>query len=146
MSRNRGTDTSPERHLNELLVAGGAVFTRHERTLPGRPDFVFHDDRVAVFVDGDFWHGWRFPVWQHRLTCFWRDKIAATRERDARNFRRLRRAGWRVVRVWEHQVESDLAGCVRRIAVMVQSVNMLAVADKLATMPPLKRRNRLPRP
>jgi DNA mismatch endonuclease (patch repair protein) len=68
-----------------------------------------------VFVDGDFWHGWRFPVWRDKLSEVWEAKIAATRHRDARNFRRLRRSGWRVVRIWEHQLARDADGCVARI-------------------------------
>jgi DNA mismatch endonuclease (patch repair protein) len=78
----------------------------HPRDLPGRPDFVFRGRRIAVFVDGDFWHGWRFPTWQHKLAPFWADKISANRARDRRNHARLRRWGWRVVRVWEHQIKS----------------------------------------
>src|SRR5712692_1711575 len=95
MSRIKGKNTTPERYLCALLRASGVRFHQHDRALPGRPDFVFPDGRVAVYVDGDFWHGWRFPRWQHRLARFWRDKIAGNRERDARNFRKFRRKGWK---------------------------------------------------
>lgn len=70
---------------------------------------------MAVFVDGDFWHGWRFPQWQAKLTNFWREKIHATRCRDLRNFRKLRRMGWKVVRIWEHQLASAPAWCLGRV-------------------------------
>lgn len=146
MSRNRGKDTSPEAFLNELLIAGGLGFTRHEASLPGKPDFVFPGKKLAVFVDGDFWHGWRFPIWQHRMAPFWRDKIARNRERDRRNFRRLRRMGWQVLRIWEHQVEEDLIGCVERISELAGQVDLLAVKARRATLPPLRRRKRLPKP
>lgn len=115
MSRIRGKDTGPERELAKLLSEAGLVWESHAPDLPGRPDFVFRDRQVAVFVDGDFWHGWRFPNWRDKLSEVWEAKIEATRHRDARNFRRLRRSGWRVVRIWEHQLARDAAGSVVRI-------------------------------
>ena len=62
-------------------------------------------EKVAVFVDGDFWHGWRLPAWEHKLSKFWRDKLRANRARDQRNFRRLRAAGWKVIRIWQHALK-----------------------------------------
>jgi len=83
MSRIRGKDTTPERCMRDLLAAAGLEFTQHDGGLPGRPDFVFQRQKLVVFVHGDFWHGWRFPVWQHRMNRFWREKIAANRAREA---------------------------------------------------------------
>ena len=120
MSRIRGRDTGPERKVAEGLRAEGLAFECHTTDLPGRPDFVFRTKRVAVFIDGDFWHGWRFPVWRDKLSEAWEAKIATNRRRDVRNHRRLRRAGWTVVRIWEHQVERDLAACMRRILSIVK--------------------------
>jgi DNA mismatch endonuclease (patch repair protein) len=91
--------------------------------LPGRPDFVFVRARVAVFVDGDFWHGWRFPLWEHKLSPFWKKKIGDNRVRDLRNFRKLRTAGWVVLRIWEHEIKDDPARCVDRILVAVSDAN-----------------------
>lgn len=105
MGRIRGKDTGPERIVAALLRAHRFKFEQHARDLPGRPDFVFRSRLLVILVDGDFWHGWRFPAWEHKLAPFWRGKIAANRARDARNIRRLRRAGWMVVRVWEHQLK-----------------------------------------
>jgi DNA mismatch endonuclease (patch repair protein) len=115
MSRIRGKGTGPERHLAALLTKVGLSWEAHPPDLPGRPDFVFRDRRVVVFVDGDFWHGWRFPVWRDKLSEAWEAKIAANRRRDARNFRRLRRQGWKVVRIWEHQLDADPKACMRRV-------------------------------
>ena len=94
MARIRGKDTTPERYINTLLEATGVECERHAVDLPGRPDFVFRDERLAVFVDGDFWHGSRIPVWEHRLSDEWRKKIAKNRSRDCRSHRQLRRSGW----------------------------------------------------
>jgi DNA mismatch endonuclease (patch repair protein) len=115
MAKIKGRDTGPERIVAGLLRDAGLTFENHARDLPGRPDFVFRDRRVAVFVDGDFWHGWRFPVWRDKLSEAWEAKIEATRLRDIRNFRRLRRSGWRVVRIWEHQLLRDPAGSLARV-------------------------------
>lgn len=97
------------------FAAGGLEWEGHARDLPGRPDFVFRNAKVAVFVDGDFWHGWRFPQWRDKLSEKWEAKIDGNRRRDARNRRFLRRMGWRVVRFWEHQVAADIDACVARV-------------------------------
>ena len=115
MSRIRGKNTAPERAIAEELRGRGLPWEGHTRDLPGRPDFVFRSKRIAVFVDGDFWHGWRFSTWRKKLSPKWDEKIDATRKRDARNHRKLRRMGWIVVRLWEHQVYRDRQACVDRI-------------------------------
>jgi DNA mismatch endonuclease, patch repair protein len=75
---------------------------RRHQPLPGRPDFIFRKERVAVFVDGCFWHGcpvhYRKPKTSAR---FWSEKIEANRRRDVRVTRALRKLGWRVLRFWE---------------------------------------------
>lgn len=115
MGRIRGRGTKCELAVAALLRSAGLKFEEHARDLPGRPDFVLREAKVAVFVDGDFWHGWRFPRWRLKLSEHWEAKIAGNMKRDQRNFRRLRRSGWKVVRVWEHQVEAIPHGCIERI-------------------------------
>lgn len=115
MSRIRGKDTGPERALGAGLQALGLNWESHQRDLPGSPDFVFREARVAIFVDGDFWHGWRFPAWRDKLSEAWELKIEKNRQRDNRNHRRLRRQGWRVLRIWEHQIHADLDKCLERV-------------------------------
>jgi DNA mismatch endonuclease (patch repair protein) len=107
MSRIRGKDTGPERAVGAIVAGLGLDAEYHARDLPGRPDLVLRECRVAIFVDGDFWHGWRFPAWRNKLSEKWELKIAANRRRDALNHARLRRSGWIVVRIWEHQLDSD---------------------------------------
>jgi DNA mismatch endonuclease (patch repair protein) len=84
--------------------------------LPGKPDFVFPRARLIVFIDGDFWHGWRFPQWRDKLQPYWREKIERNRRRDRRNMQALRRCGWKVLRVWEHQLQRDPEKVLQRIA------------------------------
>lgn len=148
MSRIRGKNTTPERYISALMQAAGIDFVQHDRSLPGCPDFVIRPEQLVVFVDGDFWHGWRFPEWQHKLSNQWQDKITNTRRRDRNNHRRLRRARWRVVRIWEHEVELDPIKCVQRIAASLGKVNIDWNEVKAAyeRLPPVKRRPRLPKP
>ena len=101
--------------MAEAFLSVGLTWESHVRDLPGRPDFVFRNERVAVFVDGDFWHGWRFPQWRDKLSDKWEAKIDATRRRDMRNHRRLRRMGWKVVRIWEHKIEQSRRECLTRV-------------------------------
>jgi DNA mismatch endonuclease (patch repair protein) len=121
MSLIRSKDTRLELTVRRLLHARGLRFRKHSGSLPGRPDLVFVNARVVVFIDGDYWHGWRFPNWRRKLGAYWQQKIEGNRRRDRRNCDRLRRAGWRVIRVWEHQIERDARCCIDRIDEAVRS-------------------------
>ena len=90
--------------------------TRHP-PLTVRPDFVFPKLRLAVFVDGCFWHGCpRHATQPKNNRAFWQQKLAGNRRRDALVTRTLRRAGWRVLRVWEHELaRKNEARLLRRI-------------------------------
>mgnify|MGYP002084914640 CR=1 FL=1 len=110
MKRVRLKNGSLETHVQRELRAKGLRFRRHARNLPGSPDIIFPRERVAVFVDGDFWHGWRLPAWEHKVSEFWRDKLRANRARDQRNFRRLRAEGWKVIRIWQHDLKPNKRG------------------------------------
>jgi len=129
MSRIKGSNTGPELAIFAALDEIGVSFVRHAGDLPGRPDAVFPDAKIAVFIDGDFWHGWRFPLWKHKLSEKWQEKIEATRNRDQRNFRRLRRLGWKVMRIWEHQVENSLDDCLTRILSAYNARIAIATVD-----------------
>jgi len=118
MSRIRSRDTSPERLLRSALWRAGLRFRLHARTPHGRPDVVFPKPRVAVFIDGCFWHGCPEHYVRPRTRDeFWSSKLRENVERDRRQTLLLEQEGWRIFRFWEHQVfESlpDLVECVRR--------------------------------
>jgi DNA mismatch endonuclease, patch repair protein len=127
MQAVRGRDTGLEKKVSSALHAKGLRFRRWTASLPGKPDFVFVRARLVVFVDGDFWHGWRFAEWQGKLTPYWRAKIERNRRRDRLNHQRLRRAGWRVLRFWGHQVERDVESVVARVTEVLASLVERAV-------------------
>lgn len=118
MSANRGRDTRPERILRSALYASGLRGYRLHRTdIPGRPDISFGRKKLAVFVNGCFWHRCpecRLPLpREHR--AFWEEKFERNVERDGRKMTTLTEAGWRVVVIWEHEIRDDLPGCVDRV-------------------------------
>jgi len=115
MSRVRSKDTDLERIIRSELHKLGYRFRKHVKDLPGKPDIVFPKQKVAVFIDGDFWHGYRFPAWKHKVPEFWQKKIGDTRQRDKRNFAKLRRMGWVVMRLWQHEIKNEPDLCVTRI-------------------------------
>jgi len=115
MSRIRGRDTGPERAMAKLLADAGLMVEAQARDLPGRPDFVLREHRIAIFVDGAFWHGWRFPAWRHKLSERWEMKIEQNRDRDRRNHRALRRKGWVVIRFWDFHLERSPGRCIERV-------------------------------
>ena len=118
MSRIRGRDTRPELVLRKLLWKMGIRGYRVHAKIPGRPDVVFSGKRLAVFVQGCFWHGCRrcaIPTpTTHR--AYWSKKIAGNRRRDRRTANALRRTGWKTVVIWEHEIRKNPERCVCRVA------------------------------
>jgi DNA mismatch endonuclease (patch repair protein) len=114
MARVRTRDTAPEIALRRALYAAGVRGWRLHRPLPGRPDLVFTRARLAVFVDGAFWHG-HPDYYRGQSGAFWDKKIATNRARDERVNRELAALGWAVLRLWDFEVEKDAAGCVDRV-------------------------------
>jgi len=106
---NRPTNTRAEQLLRHDLWARGLRYRLHAKDLPGKPDIVFRRHRVAVFVDGDFWHGRNWTERAKKLAngsnaTYWVAKIAYNIELDARNNRLLASMGWSVLRFWETDV------------------------------------------
>jgi DNA mismatch endonuclease (patch repair protein) len=120
MQAVKGKNTSLETTLSSAFHRRGWRNLRTYALLPGKPDFVFTKARLVVFVDGDFWHGWRFPQWKHKLSDYWRAKIERNRRRDRRNFQRLRRQGWTVLRLRGHDVEKNLDAAVERVRILLE--------------------------
>lgn len=116
MSRVRGKHTGPELKIRRLLHAEGYRYRLHPRTVPGRPDLAFMAQRVALFIDGCFWHGC-----PHHYTrpssnvAFWDRKLESNLLRRTGVLRELRQRDWRAVQVWECQLHRRPASVMRRI-------------------------------
>lgn len=121
MSRVRNRDTAPELALRRGLFAAGVRGWRcHPKSIPGHPDIAFVGKRIAVFVDGAFWHGHPDHYWG-QSGRFWDEKIERNRARDRRIDAELSGDGWEVLRIWDFEVERDLSDCVNRVRGAVSS-------------------------
>ena len=122
MARIRGKNTIPERLLRTALWTAGYRYRLHRRVCGVRPDIVFVGAKVAVFVDGCFWHmcpkHFTMPATNRP---FWSAKLKRNRERDVSSASVLRRAGWKVVRFWEHEVMLSPTKCQQRVVARLQS-------------------------
>ncbi len=123
MSRIRSRDTKPELALRSALHAAGIRGWRcHPKGIPGKPDVAFTRWRVAVFVDGCFWHGHPDFFTVGKSGAYWDAKIARTKERDRLANEALEMAGWTVLRFWDFEVENGLEECVDEVeAALVES-------------------------
>src|SRR5688500_9426013 len=117
---NRKRDTAPELLLRRALWRLGLRYRTHADTLPGKPDVVFTRARVAVFCDGDFWHGRSWDVLRQKLAvgtnaAYWGAKISRNIERDRASNAALQTQGWSVVRLWETDIKKDPDAAARYI-------------------------------
>ncbi|MFF9273633.1 very short patch repair endonuclease [Streptomyces griseosporeus] len=119
MSRQRSRNTEIEMALRRALHAAGLRYRVHRKPLKGvrrEADVLFGPAKVAVFVDGCFWHGCpEHATWPRNNAEFWRAKIEGNRRRDHDTDERLASAGWLAVRVWEHEDPIEAAGRVRAL-------------------------------
>lgn len=120
MSRVRAKGTAPEVALRKTLWAHGLRGWRlHPQRVPGKPDLAWVGRRVAVFVDGAFWHGHPDYYWGQSGE-FWDAKIERNRERDRRVNEELEDKGWQVIRFWDFEVQGRPDECARRVAVALE--------------------------
>lgn len=124
---SRKSDTRCETKLRSLLWRSGVRFRKDVASLPGRPDIVFRRARLAVFCDGDFWHGKDWRARRRKLekgtnAAYWIAKIEANRARDRRNTAELEGAGWTVLRFWESAIHASPEAVTREILSTLQAL------------------------
>lgn len=122
MSRIRAKNTKPELILRKALWHSGVRGYRlHWKKVPGRPDVCFPGKKVAVFVNGCYWH--RCPKCQNSLpksnTTFWKEKFEKNVVRDLRKVEALREIDWQVLTVWECELKTDLKACVTTVTAIL---------------------------
>ncbi len=124
MANIKGKNTKAEVLLRKALWANGIRFRIHVKNMPGKPDLVINKFRLAIFVDGSFWHGFQ---WQKKkLTIksnakFWIPKIERNMQRDRINQKSLEEAGYTVMRFWDHDIKTDLKRCLNQIFLYIES-------------------------
>jgi DNA mismatch endonuclease (patch repair protein) len=113
--RSRG-NASTELRLVALFRDHGITGWRRHLPLPGSPDFTFRKEKIAVFVDGCFWHGCPRCNWTPNSNReYWEKKLGCNLQKDRLNNRVLRQAGWKVIRIWEHALRKNPLAALARI-------------------------------
>lgn len=133
MRKIRSANTSPELRFRKALWAKGFRYYLHKKELPGKPDIVFPSRRLAIFIDGDFWHGGQWS--RRKLTTldeqflnvvskrYWVKKIRTNMRRDAKVTAALLKEKWKVLRFWESHISKDVEGCVIMAAEAINSMS-----------------------
>jgi DNA mismatch endonuclease, patch repair protein len=126
MAAIRSKNTKPEILMRRALYSQGIRGWRcHIRTVQGKPDVAFTRWKVAIFVDGAFWHGHPDHFTPGQSGAYWDLKIARTQERDRLANEALTKHGWTVLRFWDFEVNTDVADCVARISDVLRAAGRL---------------------
>ncbi|WP_293783515.1 very short patch repair endonuclease [uncultured Pedobacter sp.] len=133
MAKIKAKNSLPELKLRQALWAKNIRFRIHPKNFPGKPDVVINKYRLAIFVDGDFWHGYK---WDERKSTiktnsgFWIPKIERNMQRDRYVNQQLEAKGYTVMRFWEHDVNEHLTACINQVFLYIE-------AAKASTIPQL---------
>lgn len=126
MRANKSSGTTIELILGRLMWRNGLRYHKNAKGIEGRPDFVFKSKRIAIFCDGEFWHG---REWEKRKTdhksnkSFWYAKIERNIERDKEVNQLLQSAGWTVLRFWENEIKKHPEECLEKIKAVYEKNN-----------------------
>src|SRR5690606_37282650 len=127
MQANKSSGTKPELLLAKTLFARGHRYRKNDKTVFGKPDLTFKKIKLAVFVDGEFWHGkdWHDRKSDHKTNKeFWVKKIEGNIERDRKVNYELEKQGWRVLRFWSKDIEKNLLTCVLKVESEIKELKM----------------------
>ncbi len=136
MSAVKSKNTKPELALRKALFARGFRYRLHDKKLPGKPDIVFASRKLALFIDGDYWHGrqWKkrgFASLEAQMkrvnnANYWIKKIKGNIERDKKHNRELKKQGWQVIRVRESDLKKNSVKAVQKIVSVLEKTTTLS--------------------
>ena len=116
MSRIRSKNTSLEIEFRKLLWKNGLGRYRIHYNLPGKPDIVYVSKKIVIFLDGDFWHGYNWKkLGKVPPRKYWQKKIQKNIDRAKKYNKMLKKDGWKVIRIWEHEVKRNSEKCVDNV-------------------------------
>ena len=124
MSRILAKNTKPELKVRKILTDLGCRYRLHVKSLPGKPDIVLRRYSTVIFVHGCFWHlhsCCRDGTIPKSRTEYWREKLLKNKTRDRKNMQMLRREGWKVLRLWECEVENNPKNAAKKIRQFLES-------------------------
>ena len=127
MQANKSKDTKPELLLAKTLFARGHRYRKNDKTVFGKPDLTFKKIKLAIFVDGEFWHGknWQERKKDHKTNQeFWYQKIERNIERDKKVNEELTKQGWTILRFWSKDIEKNLLTCILQIESEIKKIEM----------------------
>lgn len=125
MQAVKSKDSKIEVKLGKALWEKGFRYRKNNRTVFGTPDFTFKKYKVAIFVDGEFWHGndWEIRKHDHKSNQkFWHEKIERNIQRDKEVNDFLRKQGWKVLRFWGKEINKDLVNCVAKVEETINEI------------------------
>lgn len=126
MGKIKSQNTKPELKLRKALWNIGYRYRKNLKKLPGCPDIVFSKRKLAIFVDGEFWHGYNWIEKKAKIKTnreFWIPKIERNIQRDKQNNQLLFDTGWHVIRIWENELKKDFEACVNRVVSFIKEDN-----------------------
>lgn len=106
MAAIKSKNTKPELLIFKELKKRGLRFKKHY-DISGKPDIAFPEKRVAIFVNGEFWHGKNFEILESKLSKFWENKIYGNIKRDKKNYKQLKQNGWKLVQIWDKDLNKN---------------------------------------
>jgi len=118
MSKIGSIDTTPEIILRKSLWKHGIRYRLYDKSLPGKPDIVIKKYKLAIFVDGEFWHGYNWEEKKNKIKAnreYWIPKIEKNLARDSENNQELEYIGYTVFRFWEKEIKNNLEICIQKI-------------------------------
>lgn len=123
MGKIKSQNTKPELKLKKALWHLGYRYRKNLKKLPGSPDIVYSKNKLAIFVDGEFWHGYNWSEKKTKIKTnreFWIPKIERNIQRDKQNNQLLIDSGWHVIRFWENELNKDFDECVNKVISYLQ--------------------------
>jgi DNA mismatch endonuclease (patch repair protein) len=118
MKKIRSKDTKPELKLRKALWSKGYRYRKDVSSLPGKPDIAIKKYKIAIFIDGEFWHGYHWEEKKNKIKrnrSYWIPKIERNMQRDRQYTLQLQQMGFRVFRFWEHKIREDFDTCFNAV-------------------------------
>jgi DNA mismatch endonuclease (patch repair protein) len=132
MSKIKGKNSIPEMLLRRALWARNIRYRIHRRDLPGRPDIVIEKFKLAIFVDGDFWHGYNWAIRKPKSNqAYWNSKIERNMQKDRWASAQLEENGYTMMRFWEHEVKKNLESCINQVILYIEAAGTSPLPDKV---------------
>lgn len=122
MTQIKSKNTIAEVKLRKAIWKLGFRYTLKNKELPGKPDIVLPRYKLAIFVDGDFWHGYKWKVRKSKLRNnrkYWIKKIEENMKRDRKIRNLLKKQGWTVIKFWEHEIKTNIESCVEYVKMKI---------------------------